>query len=101
MKKTGYFYAIAISCIIIAVSFAAAKPVRDCRCNGIHLSGRVKEVNSHADFKVQVVNSHADIEVQKVKHHSNRCGDWYFVDTHANFTVQFVNSHADFKVNIR
>ena len=81
-----------------ALAFTAAVPVRDCKCKGIALHGRVRVVESHADFDVHVVESHADLHVKVVTSHPNACGEWQFVDSHADFTVRFVDSHEDFSI---
>jgi len=69
-----------------------------CTYNGIPLKGKVKVVNSFADFKVQVVNSFPDIDVKTVNSFPNRCGEWQFVESFPDFTIQFVESFPDVKV---
>jgi len=90
---------------VLTLSFvlfiASRKPIKDCKCDGINLYGRVKVVENHPDFKVKIVEHHADLQVKKVNYHSKNCGEWYFVDSHPDFTVKFVNSHEDFKIRFR
>lgn len=69
-----------------------------CTCNGIPLKGKVKIVNSFADFKVQVVNSFPDIKVKKVTSFPNNCGEWQFVESFPDFTIQIVESFPDVKI---
>ena len=99
MKKL-VFYIVVIAAVALSLS---AKPIQDCKCKKgdgkeIPLHGRVRVVDSHADFTVRVVDSHADLHVKKVQSHPNNCGEWRFVDSHADFTIRFVSSHADFTV---
>ena len=72
--------------------------IKDCKCMGISLHGRVKVVEAHADFRVKVVDAHPDLKVKKVGYNSNRCGEWRFVDNHPDFSVRFVDAHEDFKI---
>ena len=69
-----------------------------CTYNGIPLKGKVKIVNSFADFKVKVVDSFSDIEVKTVNSFPDHCGEWQFVESFPDFTIQFVESFPDVKV---
>ena len=69
-----------------------------CTCNGIPLKGKVKIVNSFADFKVKVVNSFPDVNVKMVNSFSNHCGEWQFVESFPDFTIQFVENFPDVKI---
>ena len=53
----------------------------DCKCKNKELKGRVKVVESGADFKVKIVDSFPDLKVKKVKSFPNSCGEWQFVDS--------------------
>ena len=71
----------------------------DCTCKGIPLKGKVKIVNSYADFKVKVEhNSWYDLKVKVVTHFPDGCGKWQFVDSYPDFTIQFVDSYYDFTI---
>lgn len=89
---------IALLAVFCGSLVLAATPIRECKCKGIALHGRVQVVTHHPDLKVQVVTHHADLHVRKVTHHPDACGEWQFVDSHPDFTVQFVDSHADFTI---
>ena len=70
----------------------------DCTCEGKRLYGKVKVVNSGADFKVQVVDTWEDLDVKIVTEWADSCGEWKFVDTWYDFTIEYVSSYPDFKV---
>lgn len=73
-------------------------PIQDCRLKGIPLHGKVKVVQSFADFKVKVVQSFPDLKVKKVSSFPDNCGEWQFVESFPDFTVQFVESFPDFTI---
>ena len=60
--------------------------------------GKVRVVNSRADYKVRVVNVNADLKVEKVNAYADRQGRWQFVDAFEDFTVEFVNAFEDFTI---
>lgn len=60
--------------------------------------GKVRVVNSRADYKVRVVNVNADLKVEKVNAYADRPGRWQFVDAFEDFTVEFVNAYEDFTI---
>ena len=73
----------------------------DCTCEGKKLYGKVKVVNSGADFKVQVVDTWEDLDVKIVTEWADSCGEWKFVDEKSSwydFTIEYVSSYPDFKV---
>ena len=69
-----------------------------CTCKGIPLYGRVKIVDSFADFDIHVVESFPDLDVKVVDSFADECGEWIFVDSFADFTVRIVDSFSDFTV---
>ena len=69
-----------------------------CTCKGIPLHGRVKVVDSFADFDIHVVESFPDLDVKVVDSFADECGEWIFVDSFADFTVRIVDSFSDFTV---
>lgn len=69
-----------------------------CTYKGVPLHGRVKMVNSFADFKVRVVQSFPDLNVKVVNSFPDHCGEWMFVESFPDFTIQYVNSFADFDI---
>lgn len=71
---------------------------KNCTCNGTPLKGKVKVVESFADFKVQIVESFPDIDVKIVDSFPDNCGEWKFVDSFPDFTIQFVTSFPDIKI---
>lgn len=80
-------------------SAIADSPVKDCRCKGIPLHGRVRVVDGNADFTVRVVTSAlADLSVRRVTSYPNECGEWQFVNDFSDFTVRFVDGSADFTI---
>lgn len=85
--------------IVFAALFASSDGVsKDCKCKDIPLRGRVKVVESFADFKVQIVDNFADLHVEQVSSFPNDCGQWQFVESFPDFTVQFVESFPDFTI---
>lgn len=107
MKRLSFF--IFCFCILFCQSAFCGKPAEKlksekglnkekCTCNGIPLKGKVKIVDSFADFKVQVVNSFPDIRVKKVNAFPNNCGEWQFVESFPDFTIQMVESFPDVKI---
>ena len=79
---------------------SASRPIdRDyCTCKGKKLYGKVKVVNSGADFDVRVVDSFADLDVKVVSSSADECGEWEFVDSFPDFTIRFVDSFSDFDI---
>lgn len=65
---------------------------------GKRLCGRVKIVDSLADFKVKVVGSLADLHVRVVDGIANDPGEWRFVESGQDFSVRFVESGEDFTI---
>lgn len=94
MKKLVSVFAV----LLCSTLLMAATPIRECKCKGIALYGRVKVVTSGADLLVRVVTSGADLRVQKVTHSPDECGEWQMVTSNADFTVQFVDHGEDFRV---
>jgi len=90
-----------IVALLLFTLFSINTPIHNCKCKDIPLYGRVKVVESHADFLVMIVENHADFEVKKVTYHPKSCGEWRFVDSHPAFTIQFVDSHEDFKIKYK
>lgn len=60
--------------------------------------GKVRVVNSYADYKVRVVTSFPDLQVEKVNAYADSPGKWQFVDAYEDFTVEFVNAFEDFTI---
>jgi hypothetical protein len=60
-----------LSCAILFAQDSTR--IKECKCKNISLHGRVKVVESHADFLVKIVASHPDLEVKKVNYNSNLC----------------------------
>lgn len=60
--------------------------------------GKVRVVNSYADYKVRVVTSFPDLQVEKVNAYADSPGKWQFVDAYEDFTVEFVNAYEDFTI---
>jgi len=71
-----------------------------CTCKGKKLYGRVKVVDSFADFKVRKVDSFADLEVRQNPSFATKCGEWIFVESFPDFTVQYVDAFPDFTIRI-
>ena len=64
------------------------------------LKGKVRFVQSHADYKVYVNNSSPDVDVELVEAFPNKSGQWKVVQAHQDFSVQVVQNkaNADFEV---
>ena len=84
------------SCLLLLAQDSSR--IKDCKCKNISLYGRVKIVESFADFKVKEVDAFPDLKVKRVSYIPYRCGEWRFVDSHPDFTVKFVNAHEDFRI---
>ena len=86
--------------ILLVFLFTSSSPIQNCKCKNIVLFGRVKVVESHADFRVKIVTSLPDLEVKKVDYNPHKCGQWRFVENHPDFTVKLVDFNEDFKIRI-
>ena len=60
--------------------------------------GKVKVVNSFADYKVRVVSSNADLRIKQVSSFPDKQGEWQFVSSFPDFTIQFVDDFEDFTI---
>ena len=74
-----------------------------CFCSVICFSqsypyGKVRVVNSRADYKVRVVSNNGDLRVKQVSSFPDRTGEWQFVSSFPDFTIQFVDAHEDFTI---
>jgi hypothetical protein len=69
-----------------------------CTFMGKKLFGKVKEVNSNADFKVKIVNGNEDISIIQTTGNPDACGEWKFVEYSEDFKVQIVTSGEDFSI---
>jgi len=96
MKRNWWLYCL-IACFALCLSSHEIE-VKDCKCKGIELKGRVKIVTSGADFRVKVVESQPDLRVKKVNLSPVECGEWQFVDSGEDFTIQFVDNFPDFTI---
>lgn len=94
MKK----YLLVFILLISPLLSVAGEISPSCTYKGIPLYGKVKVVDSLADFQVKIVDSLADLKVQKVSALPNSCGQWEFVDSLPDFTVQFVDALPDFTI---
>jgi hypothetical protein len=96
MKKSIFLF------LAVSVMLSAANPIdkKSCSLNGIKLAGKVKVVNSFADFKVKKVSSFPDLEVKEVKSFPDDCGEWKFVESFPDFTIQYVESFPDFTIRM-
>jgi len=94
-------YQLTIFLTVVLSSFLLSNTntqLNDCSCKNKVLFGKVKIVNSNADFKVKIVDSFPDLRVKKVKSFPIHCGEWQFVDTGEDFTIQFVSNFEDFTI---
>lgn len=94
MKK----YLILLIFLCTALFVYAEDISSDCTYQGIALHGRVKIVNTNADFTVKIVNFEPSLRVKRVKAAPTACGEWQFVDTAPDFTIKFVDFMADFTI---
>jgi len=78
----------------------ASKPItNDCKCGDTELFGRVKFVNSGADFRIRFTEqSRPDLYIRFVSRPAVKCGEWQVVDDAQDFTVQIVDYAEDFVV---
>ena len=74
---------------------AIAPPETPAPCT---LHGKVKFVDSSADYEIQIVTSFPDAKVKRVTSFPDNPGEWMIVDSFPDFTVQVVDSFPDFKV---
>lgn len=65
---------------------------------GKRLCGRVKIVDSLADFDVKVVTSFPDLNVKVVSSFADEPGEWQIVDNCPDFTIRIVSSFPDFTI---
>ncbi|MBD5402513.1 hypothetical protein HDR58_06910 [bacterium] len=93
-------YLVSIVCILLfSAQQVLANPISpSCSYKGIPLYGRVKVVDSLADFNVRRVSSMEDLKVKQVSSFANSCGRWQFVDSFPDFTIKYVDSIADFSI---
>jgi hypothetical protein len=70
----------------------------NCTFKGKKLYGKVKIVNSNADFKVRVVDYSEDISIKKTVNNPSSCGEWKFVESSEDFKIQIVKDGEDFKI---
>ncbi|MBQ7389223.1 MAG: hypothetical protein IJW01_07630 [Paludibacteraceae bacterium] len=63
-----------------------------------YLKGKVKVVNSLADYKVRVVNAFPDLKVQIVNTTPHHDGQWQMVTALEDFSIQFVDAFEDFTI---
>lgn len=96
MRKIIILFLVFIS--LTAYSQSEAPITDDCTCNGVKLWGKVKIVDSFADFDIQVVESFEDIRVEIVRSFPDQCGKWQIVESFPDFKVRFVRSFPDFKI---
>lgn len=92
-----------IGLILAALLFicSTTDKITDCTYKGKKLYGRVKVVESFADFKVKVVDAFPDIEVKACTAFANHCGEWIFVDDFPDFTIQYVDAFPDFTIKFK
>ena len=85
---------------VVFLFSGSTKPIdkEHCSCENIPLYGKVKVVDSYADFEVKIVNSYADLEVKLVDSYASTCGEWTFVEQYPDFTIKFVESYPDFTI---
>ena len=60
--------------------------------------GKIKYVDTFADYKVKVVDNFADLHVKEVKNSPNSPGKWKIVDNFAGYKIKTVDNFADFKI---
>lgn len=84
-----------VLCLTTAQGWAS---VSGCTYDGVTLKGKVKVVESFADFKVKEVTSFPDLKVQKVTSFADDCGRWHFVESFPDFTIEYVSSFEDFSI---
>lgn len=95
MKKM--LFVLLSSCLLFAFK-TDSKEIRDCKCNGIPLHGKVKFVTSFPNFKIKYVDNFPDLRVKFVSSHASSCGEWQVVDSYPDFTVMVVNDFPDFTI---
>jgi hypothetical protein len=87
--------------LFIGVLFMSAmgsdSRVKDCKCKGKNLWGRVRVVSGFEDFAVRVVSGFPDLYVEKTRS-PRRCGEWEFVDAFEDFSIKFVDGFEDFAI---
>jgi hypothetical protein len=91
-------YLLAVFMLSFCMIVFAAKIDGQGKLKGKNLYGRVKIVQSGADFKVQVVKSFPDLKVQVVERFPDKLGKWQFVENSPDFTIQYVDVFPDLKI---
>jgi len=86
--------------VALAGPAVAEDEISGCAFSGKVLKGKVKVVESFADFKVQIVTSFPDLKVQLVESLADSCGEWQMVESFPDFTIQYVTSFPDFKIQM-
>ncbi|MDR1371822.1 MAG: hypothetical protein LBJ17_01655 [Dysgonamonadaceae bacterium] len=87
--------------LLTAALFISSTPIKDCKCKGIPLFGKVKVVGAgaKADFLVHITSERASakLRVKSVSRTPSKCGEWEFVDSSsdADFRVRFVDASRE------
>lgn len=86
---------LSIAFLVPILAFSAITKEKICK-----LHGKVKIVQSHANYRVFVENNNPDLNVRIVPAFANKPGKWQIVTSDQDFTVQFVDnkSLADFTI---
>jgi hypothetical protein len=88
--------------IALPITASQNEPIKDCKCKGKKLYGRVKVVERGyiSDFRVKVVERGyiEDFRVRIVDLAPNYCGEWQFVDCGEDFRIEFVDCGEDFRI---
>ena len=95
MKRALLLLVIAMLCSAMSSDDCITK---DGYFRGKRLCGRVKIVDSFADFDVRVVTSFADLDVKKVTSFADDPGEWIFVESFPDFTIRIVDHFPDFTI---
>ena len=63
-----------------------------------HVYGKIKFVDSFADYEVKVVDHHEDLRVEYVDNFADEAGKWEVVDHHEDYKIEIVDHHEDFTI---
>ncbi|MBE6400978.1 MAG: hypothetical protein E7037_02965 [Verrucomicrobia bacterium] len=81
------------SVLVIPSALAAKKGVP---FEGVY--GRIRFVDSFADYDVKIVEHHEDLRVQLVERFPDSCGKWQIVDRFPDYKIRIVDAHPDFTI---
>ena len=96
MRIYHFMFVVCAALILFLTAAQGAQANSKVPVMGIY--GKIKIVNSNADYKVKVVDNFPDLRVKQVKNFPDGPGKWQFVDSFPDYTIQFVDNFPDFTI---